>query len=145
MKGKNKAVNYIEELTVDDDCDNNGICDNISGTVSGTVISSFNFVKENPPSEVLLKAGAVTSLCLNNDGIIDNRKFKTMATETTPPIEDEPLNVPRSYKIRNSTARMLNEIKAAHPDVNVYMNTIVDTALRNYYDFFFSEFTPPTR
>lgn len=68
-----------------------------------------------------------------------------MATETTPPIEDEPLNVPRSYKIRNSTARMLNEIKAAHPDVNVYMNTIVDTALRNYYDFFFSEFTPPTR
>ncbi len=140
MKGKNKTTNYIEDLSIDDDCDYNGICDNISGTT----ISSFNFVKETlPGEEVLLKA--VTSPCLNNDGLIDNRKFKTTATETTPPIEDEPLNVPRSYKIRNSTARMLNEIKAAHPDVNVYMNTIVDTALRNYYDFIFSEFTPPSR
>jgi hypothetical protein len=34
---------------------------------------------------------------------------------------------------------MLNEIKAYHPDVNVYMNTLVDEAIRYYYPFGFKK------
>lgn len=36
---------------------------------------------------------------------------------------------------------MLNEIKASHPNVNVnvYMNTIVDEAIRYYYGGLFEE------
>jgi hypothetical protein len=43
----------------------------------------------------------------------------------------------RCYQFRESTVRMLNELKAAHPDVNVYLNTILDEAIRHYYKYFF--------
>ncbi|MCM0647669.1 hypothetical protein NBE98_04670 [Clostridium swellfunianum] len=57
----------------------------------------------------------------------------------TPLIDGEGFDIKRTYKLRESTARMLNEIKAVHPDVNVYMNTIVDAAIRHYYEFIFSK------
>jgi hypothetical protein len=57
------------------------------------------------------------------------RKFKAEAKIATAPIDGE------AY----STAKMLNEIKASHPDVNVYMNTIVDEAIKYYYCFGFKK------
>jgi hypothetical protein len=56
-----------------------------------------------------------------------------------PPVDGEAHTVNRFYKIRYSTAKMLNEIKASHPDVNVYMNSIVDEAIRHYYSFVFKK------
>ncbi len=69
--------------------------------------------------------------------LADNRRFKTMPNVLTPSIDGEAFIIKRTYTIRESTARMLNEIKAVHPDVNVYMNTIVDAAIRHYYEFIF--------
>ncbi|WP_261856507.1 hypothetical protein [Clostridium folliculivorans] len=65
--------------------------------------------------------------------------FKTKNIEENGIVDGEPLDLQRNYKIRKSTARMLNEIKAAHPNVNVYMNTIVDAALRHYHNYIFNE------
>lgn len=41
----------------------------------------------------------------------------------------------RSYTLRRSTVRILSKIKAIHIDDNVYLNTIVDEAIRYYYEY----------
>lgn len=78
-------------------------------------------------------------------------KNKTILTETlnyftesnakgvTPPINGEYFTLKRGYKMRPSTVRKLNEIKAAHNNVNIYMNSIVDDAINYYYNHFFSQ------
>lgn len=54
----------------------------------------------------------------------------------TPEINDEEFNIKRSYQFRESTIRKLNEIKAVHPDINIYLNQIIDAAVSFYYDYF---------
>lgn len=88
----------------------------------GILVSSFNFTED-----------AVSP----KENLEDNRKTKTATVVATPSVEGEAYTIGRFYKLRYSTAKMLNEIKAAHPDVNVYMNTIVDEAIRYYYSFLF--------
>ena len=41
----------------------------------------------------------------------------------------------RSYTLRRSTVRILSKIKVIHSDDNVYLNTIVDEAIRYYYEY----------
>ncbi|HEY5525061.1 MAG TPA: hypothetical protein VIK26_06945 [Clostridium sp.] len=41
--------------------------------------------------------------------------------------------------MRRSTVVMLNELKACLPHISVYMNSIVDAAIRQYYDFITKE------
>lgn len=89
-----------------------------SDEVDGTLLSSFSF---------------------SEDSSTFNRTTKNKTTVETPKINGESYSVNRYYKLRYSTAKMLNEIKAAHEDVNVYMNTIVDEAIRHYYSFLFSK------
>ena len=69
-----------------------------------------------------------------NKTIPDNR-INTGLKSQTPPVDNEPLNIRRGYSLRRSTVLMLQELKFLHPDINVYMNTIVDTAIRHYYDY----------
>jgi hypothetical protein len=57
----------------------------------------------------------------------------------TPPIDGEPFTIKRSYHMRESTIRLLMELKAAHPDVNVYLNTIMDAAVHHYHDYIFKQ------
>ncbi len=56
----------------------------------------------------------------------------------TPAVDGEDLTLSRTYKLRPSTMRKLNELKANHSDVNVYLNTIVDEAISYYYEHIFS-------
>lgn len=56
----------------------------------------------------------------------------------TPPINGEEFTLKRGYQFRPSTLRKLNELKAKHPDVNVYLNTILDAAISHYYDYIFN-------
>ncbi len=134
MKKENKINDPIDEFNSEEDLEElNGICESITGIP----ISSFNFEKDILSKENLSTAN-LTSLPPSVDSFTDNRKVKTEAPGITPPIDGEFFDTQRCYKIRNSTARMLNEIKAVHPNVNVYMNTIVDAAIRNYYDFIFN-------
>jgi hypothetical protein len=107
------------------------------------VLSSFSFTSELEPA--LTEAPTIVNAFEFNTSkpeagtLVDNRKTKTEPNTVTPSIEGESYTVSRFYKLRYSTAKMLNEIKAAHPDVNVYMNTIVDEAIRYYYSFLFEK------
>jgi hypothetical protein len=73
------------------------------------------------------------------ESLIDTRKTKTEGNVATPSVDGEAYTVGRYYKLRYSTAKMLNEIKAGHKDVNVYMNSIVDESIRWYYGWLFGE------
>lgn len=104
----------------------------VSDCPVGTTVSSFSFDRESIPSEA-------SNVKQSANIIEDNRKLKTEANVSTPPVDGETYTISRFYKLRYSTAKMLNEIKAAHPDVNVYMNTIVDEAIRHYYSYIFEK------
>jgi len=66
--------------------------------------------------------------------IIDNRKGKVAPNGITPPVNGEAFDIKRTYAFRKSTIRKLNELKAAHDDVNVYLSTILDEAITEYYN-----------
>ena len=105
------------DLGYEEEIEENGFIE----ATSGTPIASFDFTESSSKTPWT-----------------DNRRFKPSPNMPTPSISGEVFDIKRTYKIRKSTARMLNEIKAVHPDVNVYMNTIVDAAIRHYYDFLFN-------
>lgn len=140
MERKNKSISSIENLDFYDE-EENGFSE--GDVAPGNVLSSFSFTSE--PEPVLTGTPTTTNAFGFNaskqdaETLVDSRKTKTEANIATPSIDGEAYTVNRFYKLRYSTAKMLNEIKAAHPDVNVYMNTIVDEAIRYYHDFLFEK------
>ncbi|NFT08361.1 hypothetical protein FDF26_15075 [Clostridium botulinum] len=68
----------------------------------------------------------------SNTLLFDNRKTP-IANGAAPPIDGEAANIKRSYTLRNSTVRKINEIKSIHPDINVCVSTIVDIAIAYYH------------
>ena len=49
-------------------------------------------------------------------------------------IENNEERLTKTYVIKASTVRMINELRAAHPNINVRISTIVDDAIRHYYE-----------
>lgn len=71
--------------------------------------------------------------------LTDNRVNTGSARGITPEIDGEKLSIKRSYQYRESTLRKLNILKANHPDVNVYLNTIIDASINHYYDYIMNQ------
>lgn len=69
------------------------------------------------------------------EDIPDYRFSKSNPCGRTPPVDGEAFDMVRCYTLRRSTVRMLSKIKAIHQDDNVYLNTIVDEAIRHYYEY----------
>ncbi|MBN1051313.1 hypothetical protein DV092_04490 [Clostridium botulinum] len=69
----------------------------------------------------------------NNTLLFDNRNTP-IANGSTPPIDGETANIKRSYTLRKSTVRKINELKSIHPDINVCVSTIVDMAIEYYHE-----------
>ncbi|NFL86280.1 hypothetical protein FDB24_07270 [Clostridium botulinum] len=69
----------------------------------------------------------------SNTLLFDNRNTP-IANESTPPIDGEAANIKRSYTLRKSTVRKINELKSIHPDINVCVSTIVDIAIAYYHE-----------
>ena len=69
----------------------------------------------------------------------DNKTINPYPYGITPPVDGEYLDTRRSFSLRKSTIRMLNELKAADPDINIYLNSIMDKALRHYHEYIFKE------
>ena len=67
--------------------------------------------------------------------ILDNKTLKANPNGRTPPVDGEIYDMIRTYTLRRSTVRILSKIKAIHSDDNVYLNTIVDEAIRYYYEY----------
>ena len=64
---------------------------------------------------------------------VDNRKGSRNLFGATPAVEGEDFLLSRTYKFRKSTMHKLNELKALSQDENIYLSTIVDAAILNYY------------
>lgn len=146
MTRRNRKSDDIQELCFEDHMEENGIVD--GEPTGGDIVKAFSFVSQDEPvvtehNTVLTQESASNIFndekIYNSAPLLDNRKLKKEVNGRTPPIDGEPFDINRSYKLRKSTARMLNEIKSIHPDVNVYMNTIVDAALRHYYAYIFNK------
>lgn len=69
------------------------------------------------------------------EDITDYRFSKSNPLGRTPPVDGEAFDMVRCYTLRRSTVRILSKIKAIHLDDNVYLNTIVDEAIRHYYEY----------
>lgn len=67
--------------------------------------------------------------------VLDHRTLKANPSGRTPPVDGEIYDMVRTYTLRRSTVRILSKIKAIHIDDNVYLNTIVDEAIRYYYEY----------
>ena len=118
----------------------------LSDFVPGNPIAQFTFEDNSVPSnEPMIKQSIVEKLpevSLNfgsSSSLPDNRTLKSDHNGITPPIDGEYFVIKRGFTFRRSTVRMLNELKAAHQNENVYLSTIVDSAIRHYHEFVFRE------
>ncbi|ALB44041.1 hypothetical protein [Clostridium beijerinckii] len=70
--------------------------------------------------------------------LFDNRRT-ALPNGATPAIDGEIPNIKRSYTLRSSTIRKINELKSIHPDINVCVSTIVDIAINYYHNHIVNE------
>lgn len=70
--------------------------------------------------------------------IFDNRRTP-IANGAAPPIDGEAPNIKRTYTLRISTIRKINELKSIHPDINVCVSSIVDIAIDHYHNHIVNE------
>ena len=70
--------------------------------------------------------------------LFDNRTIP-IANGATPILDGETPDVKRTYTLRASTVRKVNELKSIHPDINACVSTIVDRALEHYYKYITEE------
>jgi len=77
-----------------------------------------------------------TNISNNNKSkdLFDNRTIP-IANGATPILDGETPDVKRTYTLRASTVRKVNELKSIHPDINACVSTIVDRALEHYYKY----------
>ena len=131
MRKKNKEV--IESLD-DGDFEEEGF---IEGEVDfGNAVASFNFAtSENVESSEALSEPKLTSNTFKSM----NDTCSTTPRGITPPIDGEVFTVKRCYQFRPSTVRKLNELKANHPNINAYLNTIIDEAIQHYHHYIFND------
>lgn len=152
-KNSKKPMN-IDEISYDYGVEE----DNFDEVIVGTPVASFSFgsktedeiiqestdfitstapnpVNKNQHHPLQLNSQAAPQRKVNiSNELMDNRIGKPTANGITPPIDGEAFDVKRTYALRKSTIRKLNELKAAHPDVNVYLSTILDAAITYYYN-----------
>ena len=73
----------------------------------------------------------------DDDFNFKKNKVKTqnlVAANSSPSTDDEPASR-RTYVLKASTIRKLNEIKSFHPNLNILMSGIVDEAISYYCNF----------
>lgn len=117
---KVKNIESLDALEEDKD----GFIDGADETYK--TIPTFNFA--SPPAlEAQFRLGKMN--------------FNISQRGVTPAVNGEAFTLARSYKLRPSTMKKLNELKANHTNVNVYLNTIVDEAISFYYEHVFSRNT----
>lgn len=121
--------NFIDknDLAYEEEVEVNGICE-LKG---GTPIANFDFSRDI--QQPVNSDNSNNSLKKETAALIDNRKGKKSANNMSPAIDNEPFKYKRCYQFRESTVRLLNEMKAKHLDINVYINRLIDEAIWYYY------------
>lgn len=127
-------IGCIEEEDIRED----GI---VEGNIdSGKVLSTFIFGVSTASKNI--NASSINDPVqenTNEKAAVQTQTYSAAPKGMTPPINGEHYTVKRSYAMRPSTVRKLNELKAKHQDVNILFNTIVDMSISHYYDYIFNE------
>lgn len=110
------AKKHTEEIL--ELCSDENIDDAFSevSSIPGDKIASFSFA---PPEENTIKTS------------IEPAKTNDNNTEDT--------TSKRSYMLKTSTIKKLNELKYIHPNLNVYISAIVTAAIDHYYNYIVNE------
>lgn len=85
------------------------------------------------------KAASANNTNVSNNKILTDNRKASAANGMAPPIDGEFLDTKRTYMLRSSTVRKINELKSIHPDLNTYVSTIVDLAIAHYYNYIVKE------
>ena len=112
-----------------------------------TMVLNNNFHSNNKEEKTIVSHNKASSTHINDVNNLNDHKDKTLFDNRTTPIANgaAPLikgqvpDIKRTYMLRSSTVRKLNELKSIHPDINVCVSTIVDIALDHYYKYITEE------
>ena len=137
----------ISSFSFDDDSDINII------QTSSHSKSNNNSIQEDPKNNVQTNTASTSNSNFKNNitnsieikntlsptkELFDNRRTP-LPNGATPAIDGETPNIKRSYTLRSSTIRKINELKSIHPDINVCVSTIVDIAIEHYHNHIVNE------
>ena len=144
-KSNSNTAEICSTYDDDDDFDCSGFTDE---PPIGTLIKSFSFdnnVSTNIPIKETnivttnnIKASEKQPAPSSTTPIHDNRT-NPYPNGITPPRDGESLNIKRTYLLRASTIKKINELRACHPDINVCVSSIVDEAIAFYYNHIINE------
>ena len=126
-----KKDENILDLGFDEVVEENGF----SEVVPGIPVASFSFSNTSTEPVIYNSKPSLST----EANLIDNRVGKPYANGIVPPVNNEYFDIKRTYILRKSTVRKLNELKAMHPDVNAYLSSILDEAINHYYDYITKE------
>lgn len=87
-----------------------------------------NSTKNNVTDSIEIK-----NTLISTKDIFDNRKTP-LPNGAAPAIDGETPTIKRSYTLRNSTIRKINELKSIHPDISICVSTIVNIAIDYYHN-----------
>lgn len=124
------SAHEVDEILKEDD-EKNSINiewtdeEEIDGEVVNELISSrYEEVTSNSKKE--------TVLINKEEKDFEVKKIKS-GKRKTPAIDGEEFDVKRTYMMRKSTVRMLNQLKGMSEDVDIHMSTILDIVIRDYF------------
>ena len=124
--------NCISSFSFDDDSDVKDFETNSKSNID--TISSSNTNNQNSITDSI----RIKNPRISTKEIFDNRRTP-LPNGAAPAIDGETPTIKRSYTLRSSTIRKINELKSIHPDINVCVSTIVDIAIDCYYNHIVNE------
>jgi hypothetical protein len=112
----NDALNFTIDLDSDQTTNSSGASNNKSTSKFNATTISNN------------------QITLDKNNILEENRKAPVINGMIPPINGEYLDTKRTYMLRASTVRKVNELKSIHPELNTYVSTIVDLAITHYYE-----------
>ncbi|NOW83966.1 hypothetical protein B0H39_001847 [Clostridium beijerinckii] len=141
------AGDCISSFSFDDDSDTNII------QASSDSKYNNNSIQEDPKNNTQTNTASISNSNFKNNitnsiemqntlsttkELFDNRRTP-LPNGAAPAIDGETPNIKRSYTLRSSTIRKINELKSIHPNINVCVSTIVDIAIEHYHNHIVNE------
>ena len=96
--------------------------------------NSTNSISDDNNSNTSFTSTSEVKILSNNKDILTDNRKAPIVNGCAPPIDGEYLDIKRTYMLRSSTVRKLNELKSINHDLNTYVSTIVDIAIAHYYE-----------
>ncbi|OVE64457.1 hypothetical protein CCS79_24630 [Clostridium diolis] len=126
--------NNIIQTSSDCKSNNNSIQEGPKNNTQANTASTINSNFENNITNSIEIKNTLSS----TENIFDNRRTP-LPNGAAPAIDGETPTIKRSYTLRNSTIRKINELKHLHPDINVCVSSIVDIAIDHYHNYIVNE------